>query len=263
MTHILPETDDDEVIFLGSKAPSVTTNVKLEHSNKHFKKPLVFGLPNVQIDKKTWAHLLCCAPNGFSQENGRPRPGFHSFVIKIRIKDGDIAYFDKRGVTEANVTDITLKDGSYVIDPGYPDRQVTAFVIYTLTPLSDRQLAKQADDFLEFVNTLKWKTTVLANRAALLLPTTWLKNEKIGEWIGPHGVHTLVKKIDSGFKPYELWADEHQNAAKNFWSPGSWSYTNAAYFGVMPDWMDDDGKCLHAEALAKEKEEEGRTAETF
>ena len=143
------------------------------------KKPLIFGIPNVHIGKNTFAHLLSCAPNGFDPDTGHPRVGFHSFVIRIKIKDEEDQYFLSRGVKEENVIDITLEDGSVVCEQEYSNRTVTSFFMYTSVPLVESQLKKQAADFLGFVNNLQWKGRQLASRAALLSPSPWLKKEKL------------------------------------------------------------------------------------
>jgi len=210
----------------------------------------------VQIGKNTFAHLLCCAPNGFDPDTKRPRAGFHSFVIRIRIKDEQDQYFLSRGVKEENVIDITLEDGSVVSEENYSNRTIASFFMYTSVPLVESQLKKQAVDFLGFVNNLEWKGKPLASRAALLTPSPWLKKEKIGNWVGTEGVMKLVSKVDKSFTPYDYWANNNQNASSNFWAPGSWTYSNAAYFGCTTEWLNAEGKVLHAEAQ-REKGEEG------
>ena len=59
----------------------------------------------------------------------------------------------------------------------------------------------------------------------------------------------LVAKIDKNFRPYEYWGNNNPLPAANFWAPGTWTYTNAAYFGANPEWLNSEGKLLHAQAL--------------
>ena len=58
----------------------------------------------------------------------------------------------------------------------------------------------------------------------------------------------LVSRVDKSFTPYEYWANNNPVPASNFWAPGSWTYKNAAYFGCSPEWLNSEGKVLHAEA---------------
>ena len=198
--------------------------------------------------------MLCVAANGFDPDSGRPRPGFHSFVIKIRIKDEQDQFFLSRGVKEDNVVDVTHYDGTLVTDPDFPNRTVTAFLMYTQVPLVEAQMRRQAVEFLAFVNQLVWKGKPLASSAALLTPSPWLKKEKIGDWIGTTGIKKLVSKVDKHFTPYEFWGHNNALPARNFWEPGTWTYADAAYFGVDPSWMNSEGKGLHAAALSTETE---------
>ena len=107
------ETEAGDISFIGAQASPATQD---RNSNKNYKKPLVFGIPNVQIGKHNFAHMLCCTANGFDPENGRPRTKFHSFVIKIKIKDEQEQFFLSRGVKQDNIVDITLDDGTVVTD---------------------------------------------------------------------------------------------------------------------------------------------------
>ena len=157
-------------------------------------------------------------------------------------------------VREENIIDITLEDGTVVTEPDFAGRTVTSFLMYTGVPLQELQLAKQAKEFMVFVNTLEWKGKPLASKSVLLTPTPWLKKVKIGNWIGTEGVAKLVAQVDGKFTPYAYWANNNPLPAANFWSPGSWSYTNAAYFGANPDWLDSEGKILHAKALEETAE---------
>ena len=194
--------DDGGIVFLGSNGISGVSRRNTSTSNKLSKKPLIFGIPNIQLGKNNFAHLLSCAPIGFSAETERPKPGFQSFVLKIRIKDGD-DFFRSRRIYDEDIYDITLEDGTLVNEQDYPDRTVTSFMMYTGSPLIGTQLAKLAQDFLSFVNSLEWKGKLLATRATLLTPSPWMKNEKIGNWIGREGVEKLVRRLDSDFKEYD------------------------------------------------------------
>ena len=109
----------------------------------------------MQIGKNTFPHMLSCAANVLSHETGRPRTGFHSFVIRINIKDEEEQYFLSRGVKEENITDITLGDRNLVSETDYANRTVTSFLMYTSVPLVESQLTKHTVEFLGFVNNLE------------------------------------------------------------------------------------------------------------
>ena len=196
----------------------------------------------MQIGKNAFAHLFSCAANGFEPETGRPRVGFLSFDIRIKIKNEQDQYFLSRGVREENIVDITLEDGTVVTEKDYPHKTVTSFFMYTPVPLVESQLNKQALEFLAFVKNLEWKGK--PPTAVLLTPSPWLKKEKIGDWVGTEGVMKLVSKVDNSFTPYGCWANNNPHPASNFWAPGSWSYKNGAYFGCSPEWLNSEGKLL-------------------
>jgi hypothetical protein len=246
-----------EVVFLGSRKPTPVKARAAVNTNKYYKRPLLYGFDNIQISRTKWAHILGIAANGFSEENDRPRTGFHSFVLRIKIKDEKEEFFTDRGVFEESIIDMTLADGTLITEEDYSERTVTSFVMYSNHPMIQTQLAKTMSDFLAYVNALTWRERPLASRASLLTPSPWLKHDGIGEWIGLAGVEKLVTEANPKFTAFEYWANQNQKLAATLWKPGKWTLTNAAYFGADPEWLDSDGKISHALAQKEEGPAEG------